>query len=167
MPQLTSSFIMSERIKKLCKAMHNRSAVMITAPAGYGKTSLMVASLHTYGPDCRICWYRLEPEDSDLALFYAHFIEALFPAGEELWNDSRNTLADCGDIQSRHQYLNAVICQELWAFHNHHEKIKTFIVLDDFQLVKDSTEITSSIQYLINNLPDNCTFFISSRSETV
>lgn len=58
------------------------------------------------------------------------------------------------------------ICQELWAFHNHHEKIKTFIVLDDFQLVKDSTEITSSIQYLINNLPDNCTFFISSRSET-
>ncbi|MCL4441426.1 MAG: hypothetical protein M1609_12795 [Firmicutes bacterium] len=166
MPQLSNSFIRLERIKKLSKAMHNPSVVTITAPAGYGKTTLMVAALNMYPLDHRICWYRLEQEDRDLAVFYAHFIEALFPAGEKSWADSGSYLADCGDIHSQHQYLNALICQELWAFHEHHKKIKTFIVLDDFQQVKDSPEIFGSVRYLINNLPENCSIFVSSRSQT-
>lgn len=39
MPQLSNSFIILERIEKLSKTMHNQSMVMITAPAGYGKTN--------------------------------------------------------------------------------------------------------------------------------
>lgn len=166
MPQLSGSFVTLERIKKLSKTMQNQSVVTITAPAGYGKTTLMVAALKMYGLNNRICWYRLEQADRDLAVFYTHFIEALFPAGEEKCNDVRNILANFGDLHSQYQYLNAIICQELWAFHNHHKSIKTFVVLDDFQQVKDSTEILGTIQYLINNLHENCSIFVSSRSET-
>ena len=45
--------------------------------------------MNTYGPDARICWYRLEQEDRELAVFDTHFIEALFPNGEEKWCNSR------------------------------------------------------------------------------
>ncbi|MFZ5644705.1 MAG: BTAD domain-containing putative transcriptional regulator [Bacillota bacterium] len=164
MPQLSNSFFMSERLKKLCKATHDKSVVVINAPAGYGKTTLMVAALNMYRQDCRICWYRLEQEDRDLAVFYAHLIETLFPSEDPQWKEPRKNLKG-GDIGSRHQYINAVICQELWAFHNQHKNVRTFIILDDFQQVKESPEITGALQYLINNLPENCSIFVSSRSE--
>lgn len=166
MPQLANSFIMSNRINELCKSMHSQNAVVITAPAGYGKTTLMIAALNIYRLDSRVCWYRLEQEDREPAVFYAHFIEALFPEGEMEFTDSRSILAAYGDIHSQYKFLNAAICQKLWDFYKHSPGTRTFIVLDDFQQVKDLPEITSTIQYLVNNLPENCSIFISSRSDT-
>lgn len=166
MPQLASSFIMSERIESLCRSMYEHSVVSVTAPAGYGKTTLIIAALNMYEPGSRICWYRLEQEDREPAVFYNHLLETLFPAGEEEGAQARHRLARCGDIQAPHHYLNAAVCQELWAFAQRHPGLRTFLVLDDFQQAKDIPEIIALIQYLINNLPENCSIIVSSRSET-
>ncbi|MEW6622962.1 MAG: hypothetical protein AB1420_07535 [Bacillota bacterium] len=166
MPQLPHSFVMSNRIKRIAKAIHSKDVVMTTAPAGYGKTSLIIAALNMYGQNYRICWYRLDQEDRDLAVFFTHFIEALFPTEENEWHECRANLANYCDIYSQYQSLIAIICRELWVYHNHHKKIKTFIVLDDFQQVKDSQNILGPIQYLINNLPKNCSIIVNSRSES-
>lgn len=179
MPQKSHFFVLTDRIRRLCLKMHNQNVVMITAPAGYGKTTLMVAALRLYAQesgvgsrdsgkntnsqDCRICWYRLEQEDRDLVVFYAHFLRALFPKEEKVWNDLWESIANYGDIHTQYQYLNAIICRELWAFH---KNIRTYIILDDFQQVKESREITESMQYLVNNLPANCSLFIGTRCET-
>lgn len=164
MPQLPHFFTMSGRLEKLIKLMVDRNVVIITTPAGYGKTTLMVAALNAFDLNCRICWYRLEQEDKDLAVFYTHLVETLFPREGE-WDECRSSLANFGDIRSQYHAVNAVICHELWSFYSHENSIKTFIVLDDFQQVLHSPEICTSIQYLIHNLPGNFTVMISSRFE--
>jgi len=167
MPQLPAGVLVPERLRCLCARMSGRRAVVITAPAGYGKTTLMLAALHGYQEqDCRVCWYRLGEEDRDLAVFYSHLVETLFPEEEGIWEVPRNYLADSYDIFAQHQYLNALFCQELWAWQNLHPDQKTFIVFDDFQQVLDTPEITATVQFLIDNLPDNCTVLVSSRWST-
>lgn len=166
MPQLSSSFIMLEGLGKLCKTIPKQHVVLINAPAGYGKTSFVVASLKLIASESRICWYRLEPEDKDLAMFYAHLIETLFPSQEKGWEDIRSKLAGYGDILSQYAYINASICQELWNNQRLSAGPRTFIVLDDFHHVQDSPEIAYTLRYLLNNLPIHCSVIICSRSQT-
>ncbi|KJS16697.1 MAG: hypothetical protein VR69_08230 [Peptococcaceae bacterium BRH_c4b] len=167
MPQLPPTVAVPERLQRLINEIYERQAVIITAPAGYGKTTLMVTALSGYhSKGCRICWYRLDEEDRDLAVFYTHLVETLFPEEEGIWEEPRSHLANCGDIFTQHQYLNALFCQELWAFCNLRPDIKIFIVIDDFQQILDTPEITGAIQFFIDNLPDSCEVIVSSRCET-
>jgi ATP/maltotriose-dependent transcriptional regulator MalT/DNA-binding SARP family transcriptional activator len=167
MPQLPPTVIKSTRIRGLIESIEKKSIAVVTAPAGYGKTTLIAAALspHKTKGD-RICWYRLDEADSDLAYFYTHLVEALFPVEENIWEEARSYLDNCGDILTQHQYLNALFCQELWAFYSRCPDIKTFIVLDDFQQVQDIAEITGTVQFFMDNLPENFTVIISSRCET-
>lgn len=167
MPQLPPAVAVPERLHHLSNEMYERQAVIITAPAGYGKTTLMVTALNGYkSKGSRICWYRLDEEDRDLAVFYTHLVETLFPEEEGVWAEPRNHLSNCGDIFAQHQYLNALLCQELWAFYNLRPDVKTFIVFDDFQQIRDMPEITGAIQFFIDNQPDSCEVIVSSRCET-
>ena len=164
MPQFPDSIVISERINKLIKAIHKKNAVIITAPSGYGKTTLMIASLNLLKEkNCNICWYRMEHDDRNLAVFYAYLFEALFPNDDPQWEETRRTLDNFADHQSQYRYLNAIICQELWAYCNKHPDTKTFIAFEDFQHAHVSQEISESLAYLICNLPDNCTVLLSSR----
>jgi len=167
MPQMPAGILVPERLQDLCAQMSGRRVVVITAPAGYGKTTLMLAALHGYQEQgCRVCWYRLDKDDRDLAVFYSHLVETLFPEEEGAWEVPRGYLADCGDIFAQYRYLNALFCQELWAWQNLHPDQRTFLVFDDFQQVLDTPEITATVQFFIDNLPENCTFLVSSRWTT-
>ncbi|MGD0152626.1 MAG: BTAD domain-containing putative transcriptional regulator [Thermacetogeniaceae bacterium] len=166
-PQLPGSLLLSKRITKLGRAIFDSRATTVTAPAGYGKTTLLAAALALAGSqDHRVCWYRLEQEDRDLTVFYAHLAETLFPGEDEAWIGTRASLERYGNTPEPHRYAAAVICQELWAWQECHSTQKTFIVLDDFQHAAGSPEITSAVEYLINNLPVNCSVIVSSRTET-
>jgi LuxR family maltose regulon positive regulatory protein len=166
-PQLPNLFLLSERINKLVRTIRSSRVSTVTAPAGYGKTTLLAAALAGEKPQrCRICWYRLEREDADMAVFYAHLIEALFPGQSADWTEARSNLALYGNIECQHMIVNAIICQEMWAFHERQPDIKTRIVLDDFQHAADTPEIVGAVRYLIDNLPGDCSLIISSRSET-
>jgi DNA-binding SARP family transcriptional activator len=156
-----------DRLRRLSTAMQARSAVIITAPAGYGKTTMLVNALNEFkSGGCRVCWYRLDEQDGDLAVFYAHLVETIFPKGEQSGEEVRSDLAGCDDIFARHQYLNALICQELWDWHARHPDVQTFIVFDDFQHVLDTPEIADAVSFFSDNLPDNCTIIVSSRWST-
>jgi len=167
MPQLPKVMAAPERLRRLNAAMQSRSAVFVTAPAGYGKTTLLVNALNERrSRGDRVCWYRLDESDGDLAVFYAHLVEMLFPEEEQGFEEVSRGLADCGDVFARHQYLNALICQELWAWHDRCPDVKTFIAFDDFQHVLNTPEIADAVRFFNDNLPDNCTIVVSSRWST-
>lgn len=167
MPQLPSTATMTERLRGLTQAIHEKPVVLVTAPAGYGKTTLIVTTLKAYkSRGGRICWYRLDETDRDLPSYYKHLTETLFPEDEKVWEEPRSYLDSCGDIAAQHQYINALFCQELWALENKHSGVKTFIVLDDFHHVRDVPEINNALRFFIDNLPPHCALIISSRCET-
>lgn len=166
-PYLPTVIAAPDRLEQLCTKIYDKNLTIITAPAGYGKTTLMVTAINKFrSTGCRICWYRLDENDQDLAVFYTHLAETLFPREEGFGDAPHSHLAACGDIFTQYRFLNALICQELWALYSQSPTLKTFIVFDDFQYVSVKQDIANAIQLLIDNLPDTFSLIISSRSET-
>lgn len=162
MPELAKSFLLTNRLERLHQNMDSCRAVTVCAPAGYGKTTLAVSYLnHHAAMPCRVCWYRLDPEDKNLSVFLAHLKEVLFPAAAPIYSAARKALEDCGYAQP--QQIVSMICREMWALHRKACDTRTYLVLDDFQNVTVQ-EICDLTRYLLDNLPPSCVIFILNRS---
>ena len=71
MPELSASFLLTDRLQRLHKSMDPATAVSVCAPAGYGKTTLAVSYfIHQAAEPCRIAWYRLDPEDNNTPVLW-------------------------------------------------------------------------------------------------
>ena len=80
-PRRRSQILSRPRLLAALDNLLDLKLLIVAAPAGYGKTSLLVDfSHHTQIP---VCWYALDSLDSDPKPFIAHFIAAIqgkFPA---------------------------------------------------------------------------------------
>jgi len=162
MPELSESFLLTERLQRLYKNMDSSRAITVCAPAGYGKTTLAVSYLNRHAArPCRICWYRMDPEDTSLQVFLAYLIEAVFPAEAAAFEGCRKVLEEQADLQP--QQTISMICRELWKIHNKALDTRIYLVLDDFQNVVQSQDICDLSRYLLDNLPPYCTMILMSR----
>lgn len=165
MPELSVSFLLTDRIKKLHKDMDSCRAVSVCAPAGYGKTTLAVSYfIHRAAATSRICWYRLDPEDKNLSVFITHLSEAVFPSEVSEFAESKKSLAEHSNVQLQSYRTISVLCQEMWAHDSRSRHNHTYIVLDDFQNVAQVEDICDMTRYMFDNLPPSCTIFILTRA---
>ncbi len=165
MPELSVSFLLTDRIKKLHRDMDSCRAVSVCAPAGYGKTSLAVSYfIHRAAATSRVCWYRLDPEDKNLSVFITHLSEAVFPSDSTEFAESRKSLSEHSDVQLQPYHTISVLCQEMWAQDSRNKHKHTYIVLDDFQNVAQVEDICDMTRYMFDNLPPSCTIFILTRA---
>lgn len=165
MPELSVSFLLTDRIKKLHRDMDSCKAVSVCAPAGYGKTTLAVSYFtHRAAPAFRVCWYRLDPEDKNLSVFITHLSEAVFPSEAPEFAEARKSLAEHSNVQLQSYHTISVLCQEMWAHYSRNGHNHTYIVLDDFQNVAQVEDICDMTRYLFDNLPPSCTIFILTRA---
>lgn len=165
MPELSVSFLLTDRMKRLHKDMDSCRAAAVCAPAGYGKTTLAVSYFaRQVAVPFRVCWYRLDPEDKNISVFIAHLSEAIFPLGTDDFAESRKAVEDYGDIQTQPHHAISMICHEMWVHHSRPGYPRTYIVLDDFQNVAQIQDICDMIRYMLDNLPPSCSIFILNRS---
>lgn len=161
-PQNPEYFVGSPRIKELSERIFNSRVTTITAPAGYGKTSLAVAALKSCAGSGPIRWCRLEQEDSDPASFYSYLIELLFPDNIARFRKYRGGFDAFGDIPSQYRTINAAICDSLYACYGKLRE-KVCLVLDDFHNICENEFIVSTIRFFIDNLPNNFLIILISR----
>ncbi|KPU44787.1 HTH-type transcriptional regulator MalT [Oxobacter pfennigii] len=165
MPELSGSFLLTDRLTRLHENMKSCRAVTVCAPAGYGKTTLVVSYFNRQAAmPSRVCWYRLDPEDKNLPVFIAHLKEAVFPAETAEFSESRKALFDNSGMQLQPHNTISMICHEMWAHHSKAGHIRTYIVLDDFQNVVQVQDICDMIRYMLDNLPPSCAIFILNRA---
>ena len=165
MPELSRSILLTDRLERIHKNMDSCRAVTVTAPAGYGKTTLAVSyfSRQSAMPS-RVCWYRLDPEDINLSVFIAHLLEAIFPSESPEFSESRKVLVEHPDMQFHPYHAISMVCQEMWIRHNRVTNTRTYIVLDDFQNVAQVQDICDMTRHMLDNLPPSCTIFILNRA---
>lgn len=165
MPDLSASFLLTDRLQRLHNSMDTSRAVSVWAPAGYGKTTLAVSYFrHQAAGSHRVGWYRLDPEDNNLSAFTAHLAEALFPSETAEFEDSRKVLEGQLDYGLQPQQALVIMCRELWAQYSRFPDIRTYLVLDDFHNVAKNQDICAMISYLLDNLPPTWSIFVLSRS---
>src|SRR6266545_1222616 len=73
-PRRRSELLSRSRLLSLIDELLDNKLIIVAAPAGYGKTSLLVDFSQT--TQYPVCWYSLDPLDQDPLRFIAHFISA-------------------------------------------------------------------------------------------
>lgn len=135
----------------------NCKIIMVTAPAGYGKTSLIAAWAAYRLKKCKVTWLMLEEEDNDEELFWSYFLLSFYKnrwVPEEM-KKRAEAMLDKGTFFSR-----------LWLVHfiNDITEIGTQVtmVLDDLEVIKDE-KIINNLEFLIRHLPSNVHIILSGR----
>ena len=158
LPRRSPNLLTRQRLLDLLYDLLDYRLVIIAAPAGYGKTSLLVDLAHQV--DMPVCWYTLDTLDQDPQRFVAHLVGAIaerFPGfGKQsttAWHDATSPHLDVDQLVS-------VIVNEAY------ERIREHfvIVLDDYHLIGDDETINHLINQFVQKVDENCHLVISSRA---
>lgn len=157
-PRRRSEILSRPRLLAALDNLLDLKLLIVAAPAGYGKTSLLVDfSHHTQIP---VCWYALDSLDSDLKRFIAHFIAAIqgkFPAFGQMASAALAELSQ--DNLNLDLVISAIVND---AYENISEHF--IFVLDDYHLVRDVKPIEVFINRIIQESAENCHYVIASRT---
>lgn len=133
--------------------------VLLCAPAGYGKTTLLVDTVKHVSLPC--CWYILDHADLDINTFFKTLLASIrqrFPNfGPHL--DAllaEGTLLEEGPIQT---FLDALITALETDLDDH-----CILVLCDYQKVNSNSTLNRIISQLLKRLPSQCLVVIESRA---
>ena len=158
-PKLVSRPRLVERINE---GLH-RKLTLISAPAGFGKTTLVMEWLMGVGEHSSsnwIGWFSIDETDNDPIRFFTYFCAALNRASglEQKLCDDVMTLMDTPSPPPAEAVVSMVI-NEIALIEE-----KIILVVDDFHLIENK-EIISSITYLLENQPENFHLLITTRED--
>ena len=149
--------------RRLLEFLHDaleRKVSVISAPTGYGKTTLLAHWRQVEETNLPFAWVSLDEQDDDPIRLWRHIVEALrrvVPEAEDFGADGLAGMSAAGER------LVGITLPRLineLAVLSH----PVVLVLDDYQFVteEDSHE---SVSFFVEHLPENVHLVISSRSD--
>jgi len=145
---------------RLVDALHqnlHRKLTFVSAPAGYGKTTLLVDFANDV--DAIVFWYRIGAEDNDLVQFVLHLVASFqqkVPKFGEAIEERLTTMGSAPDAPSLAvDFINEI-----------EQKVEDFslLILDDYHLAGENQQIVDFVENLLEHLPDRLRILIGSRS---
>lgn len=135
----------------------HRKLTFVSAPAGYGKTTLLIDFADDI--DAKVCWYRIGPEDSDLVQFVQHIVASFqhrYPGFGLALAARLDSPGNAPDPASLAIELINEVERQVVDF--------TVLVLDDYHLAGENQQIVDLLESMLENLPDQLRILIGSRS---
>ncbi|WP_432479888.1 LuxR C-terminal-related transcriptional regulator [Nocardioides sp. GXQ0305] len=129
--------------------------VLVAAPAGFGKTTLLAQWLGSSGR--RVAWLALDPDDADLPRFLTHLVAAVRATEPEVGSDALAQL-EAGGTTSTDDVLVSLV-NDLDTLDG-----PTVVALDDYHVV-DRSEVHAALTFLLDNLPPQVTLALTTRAD--
>jgi ATP/maltotriose-dependent transcriptional regulator MalT/DNA-binding SARP family transcriptional activator len=157
LPQRRPRILKRVRLLDMLHQNIHRKLNFISAPAGYGKTTIMVDFANDV--DAEVCWYHIGFDDTDLVSFFKHVIAAF----HQNFTDFGKGL---GDLISSGAGLSAPRSLASELVNEIQDQIDDFcvLVLDDYHLVDSISPIVDFIEAFLEFMPDQLRIIIGSRS---
>src|ERR1043166_3511657 len=133
-----------------------RPPTLVSAPAGYGKTTLL-ASIGRVANDATVAWLSLDEDDNDPNVFAAALVASLRRVDERIGADTAELLPSVAGMGRA--VLDPLI-NDIVELH----PSPLILVLDDFHCVDDPA-VTKSIEYLIDRMPPQMHVAIGTRHD--
>ena len=156
-PKRRTNLLTRQRLIDKLHDLLDYKLLVISAPAGYGKTSLLIDFASQ--TELPICWYTLDEHDQDIQRFLAYFIASVKHRFPGFGDTSAGVLEEFrGDIAELSR-LVAVIVND--AFDNISEPFA--VVLDDFHIIEGSSPIIDFLNQLVQRAGENFHLIIATR----
>ena len=156
-PQPRPNFVPRPRLTQRLNQGVTRKLTLISAPAGFGKTTLLGEWIpHN---ERRVAWLSLEEGDNDPTRFWAYFVAALRTLHTGLGDDALSLLYAQQPQPLPIESVLTVLVNEIAAFPD-----EFALVLDDYHAI-ESQAIHNALSFLLDHLPVNAHLVIATRAE--
>ncbi len=151
--------VRSRLMERLNESLH-RKLTLISAPAGFGKTTLMsewIVGCKRLEPEVYAAWLSLDEGDSDSTRFLVYLIAALQTVSADIGNRMLAVLQSSQPPPS--EAILTVLLNEIATIPNH-----IILVLDDYHLIECSA-VDQALTFLIEHLPPQMHLVIATRED--
>ncbi|MEO1622544.1 MAG: helix-turn-helix transcriptional regulator, partial [Cyanobacteria bacterium J06632_3] len=153
-PEWTASAVSRPRL--LAHIQQERKLTLISAPAGFGKTTLLAEWINAL-PNERVAWVSLDQSDSNPGFFWRYLIAALQKVQAGLGERSHTLLNS-----PQPPPIETVLVTLLNEINTVEEPFA--LVLDDYHVI-ETPAIHHAIDFLLSHLPPQLHLIVASRSD--
>ncbi|VVN27421.1 LuxR C-terminal-related transcriptional regulator [Pseudomonas fluorescens] len=160
-PPLPDGYVLRPRLCERLQAGLGGRLLLVSAPAGFGKSSLAVEFCQSLPAHWQSLWLGLSPRDSDPGRFLERLLEGLQDYFPQLGSRALGLLK----MRQRHQpfafeeWLDGLL-DELTLHLD--SAAPLLLVLDDYHLVQGPV-LDRCLQFFLNHLPDGLLVMVTSR----
>lgn len=153
-PQLNKSAVVRSHLLERLAQSNNKRLILVSAPAGFGKTTLLNQWLHTSPRP--VAWLSLDRNDNDPQTFLSYLISSFQQIKAQFGN---KLLSNLQNPQIKPANLVMQLVQELETIS------KPFLlVLDDYHLI-EAASIDEIVQTLLKHAPAQLQVVIAARED--
>ncbi|MDN5796316.1 MAG: tetratricopeptide repeat protein [Intrasporangium sp.] len=131
--------------------------VLVAAPAGFGKTTVLTQWLATTDAPTRLAWLSLDARDAEVRRFLTNLVAAVQASSPEA-GAAATALLD-PDRGAPVEDVIASLVNDLDALAG-----PTVLVLDDYHVI-DAAPVHEAVTFLLENLPPQVTLAITTRAD--
>ncbi|MGV8025960.1 MAG: tetratricopeptide repeat protein [Anaerolineaceae bacterium] len=157
-PQRRKELLSRPRLLALLDDLLDFKLIIIAAPAGYGKTSLMIDYAASY--DWPVAWLALDPLDQNLTRFLSYFISAIQQRFPAFGIRSNVMMQSLNEDQLDIDFLVTTITNDIFENITEH----FILVLDDYHLVNQGKEIDEFLSNFLQKVSENFHLVVTSRT---
>ena len=157
-PRVTRGLVERPRLSERLNA--RPSVLLVSAPAGFGKSTLLAQSLLGVASGSRspaVAWLSLDSGDSDPSSYWAYVLAAIRTAAPDVGGSAQGLLASPGGAP-----ITAVLTSLINDLAASDEEV--VLVLDDYHVVS-APDIHEAMTFLVDHLPPQLRLVIATRSD--
>ncbi len=156
-PRRRRGVVVRPRLAERLSRAEESSLTLVSAPAGFGKTTLLTEWLATLPTQKRsVAWLSLDERDNDPALFWTYLVAALRTVAPEV---GAGTLALLQSPQSSLDAVLATLVNDLSSLSD-----DLVLVLDDYHVI-EGPEVHDGMAFLVEHLPPQVHLVIAGRAD--
>jgi LuxR family maltose regulon positive regulatory protein len=156
-PKLPTGAVHRQRLCSRLDLGGQTRLTLISAPAGFGKTTLLAEWLETRSTKGRaVAWLSLDRTDNEIVAFWSHLVAALQPAADVMG------LSIAALLLPGQQPDDAFLTKLVNAFGA--MPVDLDLVLDDYHVI-DQPQIEAGMSFLLEHLPDQVRLIVSTRAD--
>src|SRR6185503_8682725 len=157
-PHRRPELLSRPRLLESLSALLDNKLLLLSAPAGYGKTSLLIDLANNV--EMPVCWLSLDLLDRDPQRFLAYLIASLAERFPGVGETSRLQLRRLKSIEQDAESLLVTLTNEIY------DQIEEdfLLIIDDFHLLDDFPIISTLVNSFLELVMENCHVLLSSRT---
>jgi LuxR family maltose regulon positive regulatory protein len=156
-PPRRAQMVVRQRLVELLEQAASRPLTLVSAPAGFGKTTLITSWIYETARQSRVAWLSLDEDDSDLVRFVYYLIATLQSVEPRV---ARAPIALLGSLKMPGpRDLMTLLLNELVD-----ARERIVLVLDDYHAVHNP-DIDTALAFLIDHMPQQLRVIIATREE--